>query len=96
MLAINSLRMKSRLFSFFLTKNRTDANLANYKKVSREPANFFGSSVPPGGAKPAKKLGKDKGCRRSVVRFPGRSNRHNVANGLPPLRCFLGTVLLKR
>ena len=32
-------------------------------------------------------------CGRSGVRFPGRSNRHSVANDSPPLRRFFGAVL---
>ena len=35
-------------------------------------------------------------CGRSWVRFPGRSNRHSVAKGLPLLRCFFGAVLPRR
>ena len=31
-------------------------------------------------------------CGRSGVRFPGRSNRHSVANDSPPLRRFFGAV----
>ena len=31
-------------------------------------------------------------CRRSEVRFPGRSNRHSVANDSPSLRRFFGAV----
>ena len=31
-------------------------------------------------------------CGRSGVRFPGRSNRHSIANGSPPLRRFFGAV----
>ena len=31
-------------------------------------------------------------CGRSEVRFPGRSNRHSVANDSPPLRRFFGAV----
>ena len=32
-------------------------------------------------------------CGRSGVQIPGRSNRHSVANGSPPLRRFFGAVL---
>ena len=35
-------------------------------------------------------------CGRSGVRFPGRSNRHSVANDSPPLRRFFGAVLPRR
>ena len=35
-------------------------------------------------------------CGRSGVRFPGRSNRHSVANDPPPLRHFFGAVLPRR
>ena len=35
-------------------------------------------------------------CERSGVRFPGRSNRHSVANGSPSFRCFFGAVLPRR
>ena len=35
-------------------------------------------------------------CGRSGVRFRGRSNRLNVANGSPPLRRFFGAVLPRR
>ena len=35
-------------------------------------------------------------CGRFGVRFPGRSNRHSVANDSPPLRRFFGAVLPRR
>ena len=35
-------------------------------------------------------------CGKSGVRFPGWSNRHSVANGSPPLRCFFGAALPRR
>ena len=36
-------------------------------------------------------------CRRSGIRFPGRSNLHSVhSNGSPPLRRFFGAVLPRR
>ena len=34
--------------------------------------------------------------RGGGLRFPGRSNRHSVANGSPPLRRLFGAVLPRR
>ena len=62
---------------------------------------FFCSSLdfwaPPKGNRPlAQLLSARYRCGRSGVRFPGRSNRHTVANDSPPLRRFFGAVLPRR